>query len=94
MTLRNRVQTIERRAGAAVKDPAEMTVAELCDEIIQAVAGDRDRLHALLAQLPDDVLQRQLEAIQHAIETAQDVSLISPPDWAALLRACAGAKSA
>jgi hypothetical protein len=88
MTLRNRVQTIERRTGAAFKDPAEMTLAELCTGVVMALEEDRDRLLVLLAHLPDDVLQRQLEGVQRAIQTAQGVSL-NGPDLAALLQACA-----
>lgn len=87
MTLRNRVQTIERRAGAAVKDPAEMTLAELCAEIATTLEGNRDRLPSLLRHLPDDVLQRQVDALQHAEETGS-LALVDSAELSALLRAC------
>jgi hypothetical protein len=88
MTLRNRVETIERRAGAADKDPAEMTPAELCTAVVAALEGEQDRLHRLPAHLPDDMLQRQLEGVQRAIKTAQGAGLHGP-DLVALLQVCA-----
>ena len=88
MTLRNRVKDIERRAGVSNKDPAEMTLAELCTEVVVALEGERDRLHSLLAHLPDEVLQRHLEGVQRALTTAQGANL-QGPDLAALLKACA-----
>lgn len=53
MTLRNRVQDMERRAGAADKDPAEMTLAELYEAALQEA-----QRHP-----PDDALQRTLDAV-------------------------------
>lgn len=88
MTLRNRVQDIERRAGASNKDPADMTLPELCTAVVAALEDEQDRLHKLLAHLADDVLQRQLEGLQCAIKTAQGASL-NGPDLTALLQACA-----
>ena len=88
MTLRNRVETIERRADAAHKDPADMTLPELCTAVVAALEGERDRLHRLLAHLPDDVLQRQLDGVQRALKTAHGASL-NGPDLDALLQACA-----
>lgn len=88
MTLRNRVDTIERRAGVSNKEPAEMTLDELCTEIVRTLEGERDRLSALLRHLPDDVLQRQLEGLHRAVESARGACLHGP-DLAALLQACA-----
>ena len=88
MTLRHRVQDIERRAGASNKDPAEMTLAELCAAVVGALEGDRDRLESLLAHLPDDVLQRQLDGVQRALKTAKGASL-DGPDLVGLIQACA-----
>ena len=88
MTLRNRIDIIERRAGVSNMDPADMTLPELCTAVVAALEGEQDRLHRLLAHLPDDVLQRQLEGVQRAIKTAQGASL-DGPDLAALLQACA-----
>jgi gamma-glutamyl:cysteine ligase YbdK (ATP-grasp superfamily) len=53
MTLRTRVQTIERRVVAAVKDPAEMTLAELYEATLQEA-----QRHP-----PDDALQRTLDKL-------------------------------
>jgi hypothetical protein len=88
MTLRNRVQTIERQAGVSNMDPADMTLPELCTAVVAALEGERDRLHRLLAHLPDDVLQRQLDGVQRAIKTAEGASL-DGQDLVALLQACA-----
>lgn len=88
MTLRNRVQEMERRNGAATKDPAEMTLAELYTEIVRALEGERDRLQALLGHVPDDVLQRQLDALQHATKTGS-LELLNSAELSALLHACA-----
>lgn len=88
MTLRNRVQDMERRAGAADKDPAEMTLAELCSVIIVALEGETNKLPSLLRHLPDDVLQRQLDALRHARETG-DLAPIDGAELSALIQACA-----
>jgi hypothetical protein len=88
MTLRNRIQDMERRAGAATKDPAEMTLAELCTEIVRALEGEEDRLRALLGHVPDDVLRRQLDAMRHATKTGS-LALINGAELSALLHACA-----
>lgn len=53
MTLRNRVQDMERRAGAADKDPAEMTLAELYDATVEEA-----KRHP-----PDETLQRTLDTL-------------------------------
>jgi hypothetical protein len=87
MTLRNRVQTIERRVGAAVKDPGQMTLGELCTEIAMALEGAREGFPSLMQHLPDDALQRQLDALQHAKET-NSLALIDPAELTALLQTC------
>ena len=88
MILRSRIQDMERRAGVVNKDPADMTLPELCTAVVAGLEGEQDRLHRLLAHLPDDVLQRQLDGVQRALKTAHGASL-NGPNLAALLRACA-----
>ena len=53
MTLRNRVQDMERRAGAADQDPAEMTLAELYEATVEEA-----KRHPL-----DEALQHMLDTL-------------------------------
>lgn len=53
MTLRNRVQDMERRTGAAVKDPADMPLAELYEATVQEA-----KRHP-----PNQALQRTLDTL-------------------------------
>lgn len=88
MTLRNRLQIMELSASAAAKNPAEMTLAELCDEIVAKLESENDRLLLLLQHLPDDVLQRQLEGLKHATETG-NLALVNGAELSGLVQACA-----
>ena len=69
MTLRNRVQTIERSLGPDGGRISQMTDTNLCRRIVELIDVDAKATPSIFSHLQDGLVQRHRQELIRAIET-------------------------